>query len=257
MGRPEYISNSQIGTMLHCPRQWEFRYIKGLKIRPSGALVQGSSYHEALKANFENKIKTGDDLLANDLLDAFSTSWDNNTKAVKDDEDFNDIIEEKVNWEDKDPGELKDETINALKVYHSKIAPMIRPLAVEQRRDVNIGDIHFMGFIDLELLGETADHKLKSRSMSQDDANKELQPYSYALLNGKREFTFHVAVKKKVPEIQLVHVSKTINDIEWFKNLIINIDKQINSGIFPPNPCGWWCGEKWCGYFSLCHSIGV
>ena len=169
----------------------------------------------------------------------------------------NDIIEEKVNWEDKDPGELKDETINALKVYHSKIAPMIRPLAVEQRRDVNIGDIHFMGFIDLELLGETADHKLKSRSMSQDDANKELQPYSYALLNGKREFTFHVAVKKKVPEIQLVHVSKTINDIEWFKNLIINIDKQINSGIFPPNPCGWWCGEKWCGYFSLCHSIGV
>lgn len=35
----KYLSFTQLSMFLRCPRQYEFRYIKGLKIPPSGKEV--------------------------------------------------------------------------------------------------------------------------------------------------------------------------------------------------------------------------
>jgi len=27
----------------------------------------------------------------------------------------------------------------------------------------------------------------------------------------------------------------------------------MKTGIAPPRPGGWWCSEKWCGYWPMCR----
>ena len=236
------ISNSQVGTWIRCARQWEFRYIKGLKIPPSGAMHQGSSYHNALKANFQHKIDTKEDLRISDVLDAYDTYWSKQ--------------EEEVNWEGAKPGDLKDEGIRLVSLYHKNMAPNIVPEKVEDYAEKQIGeDIKFIGYIDLETSDRLIDHKLRGRSMTQNDADSDTQPLSYCFLKDKYRFDYHVAIKKKMPEIQLLQVNKTIADIEWYVKMVEQIVGQIRSGYAPPNPVGWHCNPKFCGYFSLCKEM--
>ncbi len=66
-----HISNSQIDTYLRCGRQWAYRYILNLKSPPSGSLTTGSSAHESLALNFEQKKETGNDLAFSDIEGKF------------------------------------------------------------------------------------------------------------------------------------------------------------------------------------------
>lgn len=238
------ISNSQIGMWLRCPRQWEFRYIKGLKLPPKGVMVQGTAYHGALKKNFENKIQTKEDLSISDILDAFDSSWN---EAVSLDG------KEQVDWEERDADDLKDEGANCVSIYHKKMVADIDPVSVEQRVEMPIGkDLTCVGYIDLETKNNIIDHKLRGRSMNQADADRDTQALTYCLMQEKKNFAFHVMVKKKFPEVQVVSVKKTVKDIEWWLESVKQIAAQIRTGICPPNPTGWWCSEKFCGYWNLC-----
>ena len=246
------LSNSQIGMWLRCPKQWFYRYEKGLKIPPSGAMVQGSAYHGALKEYFDHKIKTNTDLSLNDTMDAFDTYWADSQKGVYGDRGEEDSKME-IDWESKDPGVLKDDAAVVVKKYHERIAPNIWPLRTEGYAEKMIGDVKYLGYLDLETPNEIVDHKLKSRNMPQGDADRDIQPLSYALLTGQKNFAFHVGVKKKIPEVNVVKVTKTDADILWWENAIIEVIRQMNTGIAPPNPTNWTCGPKYCGYYSICH----
>jgi len=58
----KYLSFSQLSMFLRCPRQYEFRYIHGLKIPPSGAMVQSKVRHQTLEQNYRQKIQSSKDL---------------------------------------------------------------------------------------------------------------------------------------------------------------------------------------------------
>jgi len=49
-GRPEkrQLSYTQLNMFLRCPRQYEYRYIHGLKVPPSGAMVQSRVWHQTV-----------------------------------------------------------------------------------------------------------------------------------------------------------------------------------------------------------------
>jgi putative RecB family exonuclease len=175
------ISNSQVGMWMRCPRQWEFRYIKGLKIPPKGVMVQGSAYHAALRANFENKIESGKDLDQRSVLDAFDKYWNENVggkfKSADEEEEFE---TKDVDWEDKNPGSLKDDGYRLLKLYHKDIAPGIMPIHAEQEITKEIvPGTGFLGYIDLQTEDEIIDFKLKSRAINPADAERDSQPFSY------------------------------------------------------------------------------
>jgi putative RecB family exonuclease len=251
------ISNSQVGMWMRCPRQWEFRYIKGLKIPPKGVMVQGSAYHAALRANFENKIESGKDLDQRSVLDAFDKYWNENVggkfKSADEEEEFE---TKDVDWEDKNPGSLKDDGYRLLKLYHKDIAPGIMPIHAEQEITKEIvPGTGFLGYIDLQTEDEIIDFKLKSRAINPADAERDSQPFSYCYLTGKKKFTFHAAIKKRLPEIQLVEVNKTEEDVEWWVGAVKQIIDQMKAGVCPPNWNGWWCGPKWCGYYDLCKAM--
>lgn len=250
------LSNSQIGTWLRCPRQWEFRYVKGLKLPPKGVMIQGSAYHGALKANFEHKLKAEADLGLTDVLDAFSTYWNERLHGKYGDRGKEEGLISDIDWEGQNPGVLKDEGISLVSEYHRLIAPNIIPIAVESEGRVRIDDsLEILGYIDLDVEKEVIDHKLRGRAFPQADADRDFQVHTYCFLRKKQNFAFHVAIKKKVPEIQIIKVHKTDADINWWLQAVKQVAAQIDSGIAPPNTNGWWCSYKFCGYHSLCQKM--
>lgn len=53
MARKRYLSPTSINTYLRCPRKYYYRYIKGMKEKPSIYLVRGIAVHEALARFFD------------------------------------------------------------------------------------------------------------------------------------------------------------------------------------------------------------
>lgn len=242
------ISNTQIAMFMRCPRQWEFRYVKGLKIPPKGIMVQGSAYHGALKENFTYKVRNGIDLDVKSVLDAYDTTW---RKSVDEGKRLGEL-----DWEGEDPGKIKDQGIKLVKIYHNIAAPSVEPVSVEKEFVRNIGnDIQCNGYIDLNTTESIIDHKVKGRAFTQDEANRDPQPTMYCFLRGVSNFVYHTAIKKKVPEIQLVNVEKNEDDINWWIEAVKQMMMQIDAGIFPPNFNGWHCSEKGCGYWHLCQEM--
>jgi CRISPR/Cas system-associated exonuclease Cas4 (RecB family) len=64
-----------------------------------------------------------------------------------------------------------------------------------------------------------------------------------------------LVIAKRLPEIQLVEVNKTEEDVEWWVGAVKQIIDQMKAGVCPPNWNGWWCGPKWCGYYDLCKAM--
>jgi hypothetical protein len=214
-------------------------------------LLLGGAYHGALEANFKYKKEKKEDLPLSDVLDAYDTCWEKRAAPAEDEETV-----EEIDWEDEDPGELKDKGAQLVKTYHRDVAPEIYPKEVELKltRDA-ARKVPFVGYVDLiDENGLVIDHKTSKRSKNADEANRDIQPSAYAyLMNKPINFEFQVAVKKVDPVIQKVPTKRTRADIEWYYDMVELVLKQMKRGIAPPNPTSFLCSPKWCGYWNLCH----
>ena len=254
----DHVSPSQLSMFLRCARQWSYRYIDGLVAPPSISLVVGSAYHDALATNFMQKIQSEQDLPVSDVLDAFSTSWDRqlSRRVVEDDGEQREFeaLGTDGEGEAEDTGDAKDGGVKLVRTYHYDMAPTVQPASVEKSLEIKIGDLKLVGRLDLETItGKVIDHKTSARSKSQAEMDLEFQPFAYGLLNrGPVDFDFHVAVKTKKPKIQVIQTPKTTREVIWFLRLAQQVSKAMHTGIYPPNPTGWWCNEKYCGYHSMC-----
>lgn len=246
----DHLSPTQISMFLRCPKQWEFRYVKGIKIPPSGAMVLGSAYHEGLAERFRYVIANDEQPLSFVAIDAFDTAFERirGEHLVKDEEEnlpFDDI-----QWE-QDPGELKDIGVELLQAYEKTLASNIHPVSVEQKEIMPVGDVPIHLITDLTTKTKTIDHKVKKRQFSEDDLRQSLQGTIYYMATGK-PLEFHVALKTKVPTILIQRTSRNVADESFCYKQIRRIWQVIQAGIFPPNDQGWHCNEKWCGYWHLC-----
>lgn len=240
----DHVSHSQINMFLRCPRQWLYRYVEGLKIPPSGPLIEGGCYHKALEANYKQKITSRADIPVSSCLDAFSDAWD--TRLAE---------EEFIDWEDKDPGDLKDEGISLVREYQHSTAPSIQPIKVEDTYVSEVAGVKFVCIIDLEdILHVVIDHKTSKRVYLQNDVDRDLQASAAAFVLGRPIIFYnHVAVKAKVPSIQLIKTYRMQADIDWYVEMVAQIVVQMSSGVAPPRPTGWWCSPRFCGYYERCR----
>jgi hypothetical protein len=238
---------------LRCPRQWEFRYVKGLKIPTPAMVLLGTAYHGALETNFKYKLERKEDLPLVDVLDAFATCWERRLIPVP--QAVEGYSLEEIDWEGYEPGEVKDKGIQLVKAYRQSIAPRINPKDVELRIEKATGGVSFIGSIDLiDESGLVIDHKTSYRSKSQGEAERDLQPSAYAyLLDKPLDFEFHVALRTGVPGIQRIGTKRTRQDIEWYLEMVKLILFEMKTGIAPPNPTSYMCSPKWCGYWNLCR----
>jgi len=246
----KYLSPTQINMYLRCPKSYEYRYLEGLKIPPTGAMKQSSCWHETLAQNYTQKIKTHEDLEINNMQEIFSDVFD----ETFDDEEI--IIEE-----DETRHTLKDQGIKITKEHHKVIAPYVQPVMVEKSLLVEMPEIDFdlMGIIDcVDDNAIIIDNKAYGKTPNQNDVDKDLQLGIYSLLyrksfndteNGLR---IDAVIKTKTPKAVQISTKRSDEDCDWTENLIYKVNVAIKNNVFFPNPNGWHCSPNWCGYWNLC-----
>jgi len=247
------LSFTQLSMFLRCPRQYEYRYVQGLKVPPSGAMVQSRVWHETVERNYRQKIGSDTDLPLGEMQEFFSARLDETFKG------------EEITFEPgQKPGKLKDQGTAIVAAHHKAIAPAVRPLLVEERFTVNLGaDFPFdlVGVWDLvEQDGSIVDNKAYKKPPYQEDLDKDLQFTAYALgyrvTKGSIEpgLRMDTVVKTANPRAVQLHTQRTNEDCRWLLGLIEDVAKAIQSGIFYPNPTGYLCSPRFCGYFSRCKN---
>lgn len=246
----DHLSPTQAGMYLKCAKQYEYRYVKGLKIPPSGAMILGSAYHEGLAWRFRYVIENDEQPTPSFAIDTFDMAFERIKKEhlIVDDEEA--LPFDEIQWE-QDPGQLKDIGVRLLERYEEELAPRIVPITVEQKEIMLIGDVPIHLITDLTTETKTIDHKVKGRRFSEDDLRQSLQGKIYPMATGK-PLDFHVALKTKVPAIVVQEAPWNEAEERFCVKQITAIWQAIHAGIFPPNDQGWHCNEKWCGYWKLC-----
>lgn len=248
-----HLSFTQISMFLRCPRQYEYRYEQGLKIPPSGAMALGRAWHETLELNYRQKIASVTDLPLIDMQEYFSARLDETFKS-----------EEIALEPGEKPGKLKDQGVGVVTAHHKAIAPAVRPMLVEERFTVDLGvnfPFDLVGVWDLiEQDGTVVDNKAYRKPPRQEDLDKDLQFTAYALgyraTLGRIEPSLRMdaVIKTANPQAMQLHTHRTNDDCRWFLGLIEEVARAIRSGNFYPNPTGYLCSPRFCGYFSRCKN---
>lgn len=244
---------SEIHTFLKCGKMWEFRYVRGLKLPPRGAMSLGLSVDQAVSVNLSQKIHSGEDLSEEQALDAFSADFDTRLKET--------------DWQEEDPGSQKDLGVRLLEAHHRTVAPTITPQSVQEkfliRTDAGYG---LGGTIDFtEQNGVIGDTKTSRLAYTEQAMNKNIQAtmydFAYEALRGRKSigFRFDVLIKpsaasaKSLPRVQQVHAKLGQDDRNWLFETVSHVDKAIQAGIaMPASEGSWYCSPKWCGYWSMC-----
>ena len=245
----DHISHSQINMWLRCPKQWEYRYVYGLKSPPSGPLIIGSAYHSALEGNFRQKISSMKDLPLSDCLDLYSDAWEDR------------LLEEEVIWEDLEPSECKDQGIGLVQEYMVSTSPSVQPAEVEKTCYSEVAGVKFVCRVDMvDTQRAVIDHKTSSKAYTQDDVDYDIQASAEAFALGRPiVFYNHVAIKTRTPRIQIVKAYRLLADIDWWVDMATKVVLQMESGIAPPRAVdafgkkGYWCNERFCGYYERCR----
>ena len=119
MTRPHF-SVSQLKTFLRCPKQYEFRYVQGLRVPPSLLLNSGKAIHEAFEVNSKHKMSKKVDMDLDDMTAYAAQQHDKFMEEVPDD---------KATKQEK--GKDKDASLSIVATYRRTQAPLITPIAVE------------------------------------------------------------------------------------------------------------------------------
>jgi len=244
----DHLSHSQLSKWQRCPRSWEFLYVKKIKAPTSLTFVMGSAYHKALETYYLAKIQR-QELSIGDILGVYHEEF--SAQVTKADGEAG------IDFDEKSPADVKALGAVLVKLYMQEIAPGITPLSVEMPFNLNIMGVRITGRIDLiQANNRVVDHKTAAKAYKQEDADKEMQPCAYAFGLGREiEFDYHVAIKTKVPKLQIVSTRRTQAHINWWETMVMQEIQQMKTGIAPPRPNGWHCSPKWCGYWARCMQV--
>ena len=274
-----HLSFSQLNMYLRCSMQYYFRYILGIKEPPSLAPSAGTAGHNAVEADSRRKIRTGLAMPMEEMLDYFSTTYDQ-------------ITEDVVLKSGEDTGMVKDNITSSLVTYHMNLAPKIIPLMVEKSFSLDLGIENVrpvQGRIDAVTLSQRRTPIWKTNSKAQIWDNKftmNRRTKSQAEVDTSIQLTtYDMAIEQetgKAPEtVGLIHFMPPGRDATRYPaqvNVIARspalmtpetrelrkartahqyqtIEAGIAAGIFIPTDNPMTCG--WCGYRDRCQSAAV
>lgn len=254
------LSASSVTTYLRCGQQWFFAYVAGVKMPPSLRAIRGIAVHRAVEWNMSQKIRSYQDLPVDEVLDAFSDSWDFESIGAPEKDD------------NETAGQIKDKGYDLIKLYHEKVAPKIQPILVEEPIQFKINDQVYSGQIDiaeramlpkdLEINGArpklvVRDTKTTKRTPKEDAYM--LAMTGYALSQRQKtgevegDIVLDYLVATKEPQYKEIRYGGPVSDdqIRKFANIVQSVGSSIKAGRFPPN--GLVSGAcTWCGYKAIC-----
>lgn len=242
---PPHLSISQIGMFMRCPAQWMFRYVEGIKIPPSAAMIKGTATHEGVELIYSEKKETG----------IFSAS-----SAVQKAVDFIDHADGIEDWGPKGKDEARDTVARSVGCYvKEKLADRVSQDFIEGIELEAIwsgispsGRIFEMkGYVDLLLRDRVVDFKTAGKKKSGRDPQYALQVGFYAMSMNKPAFELQTIIAVKDPYIQIDQDSPgaTLPNVKRIIGTAHDaIEDAKKSGCFPSNGIfhTWACG--YCGY---------
>lgn len=252
--RPKY-HQSEIHTFLKCGKQWEFRYLLGMKTPPKAALTVGRAVDKAVTNNLLEKVRSGADLPLEAVLDGYSKEFDTEAKETE--------------WGEDDSGKQKDMGVKLVSIHHELIAPKIQPATVQEEFVIETDAGYDLGgTIDLTEKDDTvADTKTSKMAYGIEDLEGAIQPtlYDFAFeaihKRPAKQFRFDVLIKptvKNPAKVQQIAAKPTQRDREFLFDAIGQMHKAIQAGVTLPAPEGaWWCSKDWCGYWDKCKGKKV
>ena len=264
-----YLSASSIGMLLNCPKQFEFRYVKGLVIPPGAALVTGSAMHRTLETYYKDAMTSSQRLTGKQAAELAVTSLD-------------EVLEEGENTVTQDERENAIHDLTGLaETYVDAVAKNIEPLAVEQEVHYTAQcGVDILAYLDLRRkVGENGegicDYKITGKKWTIDKLRNSLQFNLYSLATGIGDIEIHNMIKdvkankkmpKKPPVDGVTDISTNLrllrnqfdgSQADHLETLIESAARLITSGIFMPCSLdSWCCNETWCGYYGLCRGKG-
>ena len=255
-----------IDMMSRCGIQFQRRY--GARfgcwheeeiIPPGIALATGSSVHKSVEANLTHKMENEGALLPRDQVASIARdSFDGITSGellLSEDEALD--IRATI-------GAAVDQTVALAGLHYDELAPVIQPVAVEERFVIEVPDYPYdlAGRIDIREAHTIRDTKTSKMSPPA-DAARSLQMGMYVMAEHvqrrKPEKVYlDYLVKTKTPKVVTREAVPDCEMILPVKSRITRAMKIIGSvkegkGQFTPaDPGHWCCTERFCGYARTC-----
>ena len=252
-----HLSASQLDMISRCPEQWRRRYLEGEIIPPGIAALKGKAVHRPAEVNFRQKIETHDDLPVEEFRGLAAAAFEAECLGG-----YLLTPEEEGRGRSVVLGEAKDATVKMAEFHANNQAPDYQPEFVEQQFRIALPGAHdLIGVIDMaDDARRVVDLKTAGKAKSQSDADGSLQLTAYAagyrVLAGEppAELRLDTIVQTvKTTRRDVVTTSRGPADFRALAARLNVVERQIESGIFPPAPAGaWWCSTKFCGYARSC-----
>lgn len=251
-----HLSPSQISALLRCPRAYEYRYLKRIPTALPIKMLAGRCYHLIVASAAIRKQLFNEIMSDGEITDTFLSRWKGELadKLVYDEMGEERLEATIIDFGDKDPDALKKNTMELAKIYVKTVLTTLDVVAIEKRLKCDVGGILYVGYPDLVTGDKVIDHKLRSRKMSENEVANDIQLTSYALLlGGPITAEFHQAIDTKEKKIEIAAKKVEQEEIDWLKELITLAWRQVETGIFLPNPLSWTCSPDGCGYWLDCR----
>ena len=267
-----YLSASAMGTMLRCPKQFEFRYIHDVISPPSAALVLGKATHSTFEDYYGDVINKSERLSPSIVSDLSVYMLDNELESSD------------LTLKGKDYDEAVDDLRGMTGAYVEHIGQFIDPISTEEKFTYVTKDgIELLGYLDLKhrmCINETsgehviglADYKVTGKKWNAAKLVNSLQFNIYNLCTGIKHIQIHNLVKggkvKVLPKKgasedgvvditnkhRILHIEFDDSEHSHFEGLVYQLARLITAGIFCPcDPESWCCNADWCGYWSMCR----
>lgn len=256
-----HLSATQLDLYCRCGEAFRRRYQEGEKIPPNVAMLKGTGFHRGAETNFRQKIDTHTDLPTSDIVDAavaaFEAEVEKGVELAGDD---------KLRGKTIVVSETKDDLVSVVSVHAKEQAPDYQPVFVEQEFTISLPESSrdLKGIIDLaDDLRRVTDLKSAGKSKNQADADSSVQLTIYAAghhaLTGNppTEVRLDTIVTTKTKTYRNVVASdRGTDDFQALAHRIETVNAGVDAGVFAPaTPGAWWCGPKWCGYYSICRFV--
>jgi len=286
--RVRNLSNSQVAMYLKCPRQWAYRYVDGIKTPPSGAMKLSGVGHSVIEYAYKEKTKTLKDLPMNDITDLYATTWreELEREEVQWNVDEDGVKEEPTKVRDAGIVSVQKfrerimPKVMPLSEAHVEEwfdiplrikEPCDRHLRLTGSPDPNCVDCkaltivyHLQGKIDVTDINQIIrDNKIVAPQRVPDPVTiaKDIQLSTYALAkriktkSAEHGLALDCAVrptKLKGARAVSIPTTRTRDFLLEHLNTIGHVARGILHEAFPRRTDGWWCSEKFCGYWSRC-----
>jgi len=240
------LSANRVGMATRCPYQLKL-YQEFGPVPPSIVLIQGGAAHASYETHYKHVIDGSPGFSVSQAQEFFANELKQRCEK------------EQVIFDAMPFSGALDQGVQLVEAYMRGIAPQVRPSSVEAAFAIELQDFNIRGYIDLlEQDGSLRDTKHKARAPSQADVDHDWQLSIYDLaremmgLPPSPEISLDVVVKKKKPEAVRIRTNRTATQRNQTMGLIRRVCAMVQSDAYVPNTNGWWCGEKWCGWWKLC-----